>query len=261
MKLAAAPISWGVCEVPGWGFQMSPRRVLAEASELGFAAIEAGPPGYLDGGSPLRILSGFIAADDLGPVERQAAWLQAHGAELLVLAAAAGDDGYEQRSEPDSQTWRAIARVQDIADEHGLGFAVHPHFGSRIETQAHVRRLLRVTTAGLCLDTGHLLLGGIDPLEIPAARVALVHLKDVDGRLAGAVRERRLGYREAVRQGLFRPLGDGDARIGEIVRSLFKRGYGGWYVLEQDAVLDAEPPPGQGPLSDVRRSLEFVLRV
>ena len=33
-KIAAAPISWGVCEVPGWGHQMSPERVLKEMSDL-----------------------------------------------------------------------------------------------------------------------------------------------------------------------------------------------------------------------------------
>ena len=37
MKIAGAPISWGVCEVPGWGYQLSPRRVLAEMSEVGLA--------------------------------------------------------------------------------------------------------------------------------------------------------------------------------------------------------------------------------
>src|SRR2546428_5111688 len=47
MKLAAAPISWGVCEVPGWGAQVSNARVLSDAAALGFRAIEAGPPGFL----------------------------------------------------------------------------------------------------------------------------------------------------------------------------------------------------------------------
>jgi hypothetical protein len=27
-RIAAAPISWGVCEVPGWGHQMAAERVL-----------------------------------------------------------------------------------------------------------------------------------------------------------------------------------------------------------------------------------------
>jgi len=259
LKLAAAPISWGVCEVPGWGHQMSARRVLAEARALGFQAIESGPQGYLRGEPEgLRILGGFIAADRLRTLDAQARRLKAVGAEVLVMAAAAGHEGYEDRAEPDPQTWRAIARVQEICHAQNLGFAVHPHFGTRIETAAHLHRLLSVTTAQVCLDTGHLLLGGADPLAIPPERVGLVHLKDVDGRLAEQVRERRLGYLAAVRQGLYRPLGEGDGDIRRIVRRLRDGGYQGWFVLEQDVVLESEPAPGQGPLEDVRRSLEFA---
>ena len=29
-KVAGAPISWGVCEVSGWGYQLGPDRVLKE---------------------------------------------------------------------------------------------------------------------------------------------------------------------------------------------------------------------------------------
>ena len=46
-KLAAAPISWGVCEVPGWGRVLDSERVLGEMSSLGLVATELGPPGYL----------------------------------------------------------------------------------------------------------------------------------------------------------------------------------------------------------------------
>ncbi|TMC57992.1 MAG: inosose dehydratase, partial [Chloroflexi bacterium] len=46
MRLAAAPISWGVSEVPGWGYQLSLGRVLEEAARLGLRDMEAGPPGF-----------------------------------------------------------------------------------------------------------------------------------------------------------------------------------------------------------------------
>ena len=46
-RLAAAPISWGVCEVPGWGVQLPPDRVFGEIAALGIAAAELGPIGYL----------------------------------------------------------------------------------------------------------------------------------------------------------------------------------------------------------------------
>src|SRR2546426_11311569 len=72
MKLAAAPISWGVCEVPGWGAQLSNARVLSDAAALGFRAIEAGPPGFLPAsaaesrrlldGFGLRLVGGFVTA-------------------------------------------------------------------------------------------------------------------------------------------------------------------------------------------------------
>ena len=34
-QIAGAPITWGVCEVPGWGLQMTPGRVLSEMATLG----------------------------------------------------------------------------------------------------------------------------------------------------------------------------------------------------------------------------------
>ena len=46
-KIAGAPISWGVCEVPGWGYQLRPERVLAEMRDAGLAATELGPDGFL----------------------------------------------------------------------------------------------------------------------------------------------------------------------------------------------------------------------
>jgi hypothetical protein len=56
-RIAGAPISWGVSEVPGWGHQMRCERVLAEMRGLGLAATEAGPDGFLpdDPGALLRM--------------------------------------------------------------------------------------------------------------------------------------------------------------------------------------------------------------
>jgi inosose dehydratase len=38
-------------------------------------------------------------------------------------------------------------------------------------------------------------------------------------------------------------------------------GYPGWYVLEQDVVLAAEPAPGAGPAADVATSLAYLREV
>ena len=45
--VAAAPISSGVCEVPGWGYQPDPTRLLEEKQDLGTGATEFGPVGFL----------------------------------------------------------------------------------------------------------------------------------------------------------------------------------------------------------------------
>ena len=46
-RIAGAPISWGVCEVPNWGQQLTPERVLAEMQDVGLSATELGPDGFL----------------------------------------------------------------------------------------------------------------------------------------------------------------------------------------------------------------------
>jgi inosose dehydratase len=88
--------------------------------------------------------------------------------------------------------------------------------------------------------------------------VSLVHLKDVDGPLAARVLSGELTYSDGVRLGLYVPLGAGSVDVGEFVAVLERAGYAGWYVLEQDAMLDADPGDDVGPVADVRASLEFL---
>ena len=280
-KIAGAPISWGVSEVPGWGTQLAPQRVLADAQRLGFRAMEAGPPGFLPSDAReaarlldahgLRCIGGFVTAvlhdrarrdAELGSVEQQAAWLHDAGAELLVLAAATGHEGYEERTELTDDEWaclfETLPMVEALATPKRLAVVVHPHVGTVIERPADIERLLARSHISLCLDTGHAYVGGGDPAVIARAagrRIRHVHLKDADPVLSEAVRDGRLSYAAAVQQGLFRPLGDGGARISDVLTELRSIGYDGWYVLEQDIALkDASADP----LPAIERSLTFV---
>ncbi|HEY6547727.1 MAG TPA: sugar phosphate isomerase/epimerase [Vicinamibacteria bacterium] len=283
-RLAGAPISWGVCEVPGWGFQLEPLRVLTELRELGLAATELGPPGFLPkdparlrsllAGHGLRLVAAFVAvvlhdparrAAALATVREAARHLAAAGGEVLVLAAATGLGGYERGNDLDERAWQSLletaGEAEGIAREQGLVAALHPHQGTVVEGAAQVARLLDSSRVPLCLDVGHLAVGGADPLEVARrarGRVVHVHLKDVNAALARRVRAGGLGYRDAVKAGLYTALGSGSARIGEIVRLLEDGGYAGWYVLEQDLVLDEAPAPGAGPFENALRSLEFL---
>ena len=116
----------------------------------------------------------------------------------------------------------------------------------------------------LFLDTGHLTLGGYDPLSFAedcTDRVGLVHLKDTRHDVAGRLGGGELTLMEAVQQGLFPALGEGDLPLAEIVDALERRGYRGWYVIEQDcAISGGAPPSGAGPMVDVATSIAFLNR-
>ena len=70
----------------------------------------------------------------------------------------------------------------------------------------------------------------------------------------------RWTYTEGVTRGMYRPLGTGDVDVASIVADLTKRGYDGWYTLEQDTILEDEPT-GEGPVTDVRTSADNLRTV
>jgi inosose dehydratase len=283
-RIAGAPISWGVCEVPGWGYQLRPERVLGEMREVGLAATELGPDGFLpaEPGAMTRLLDrhglravgGFtplllhVAAHDPVPeVERLLQGYDATGAGVLVLSAVTGAEGYDSRPVLDDDGWATLLanldRLAALAAGRGVRAVLHPHVGTMVETGEEVRQVLDGSRISLCLDTGHLLIGGTDPAELAGQapeRIAHVHFKDVDARLAGRVRDGRLTYTQGVREGMYRPLGSGDVDVPSIVGSLRARGYDGWYVLEQDTIL-TEEPRGDGPVADVWASAEHLRTV
>ena len=48
-RIAAAPVSWGICEVPGWGYQLPAGQVLDGMARIGMTASELGPDDFLPG--------------------------------------------------------------------------------------------------------------------------------------------------------------------------------------------------------------------
>ena len=280
-RIAGAPISWGVCEVPGWGYQLSTDRVLSEMRAVGLVATELGPEGFLPtapdamaatlGAHDLHAVGGFtpvvLHRADHDPAPAVAELLKAYeatGSATLVLSADTGLTGYDDRPALDEDGWRTLLsnldRLSALAAEQGVQAVLHPHVGTMVQGPDEVRRVLEGSAIALCLDTGHLLIGGTDPAELTRQapeRIAHTHMKDVDAGKARQVQDGRRTYTEAVREGMYRPLGTGDVDFESIVRDLRARGYPGWYVLEQDTIL-TEEPTGEGPLTDVRTSVEYL---
>jgi inosose dehydratase len=281
MKIAAAPISWGVCEVPGWGHQLSPDRVLTEMAAVGVSATELGPEGFLPSdpaelttlldsyglssvGAFVPVLLHDAEHDPVPDIAAPVDALVASGAAVLVLAAATGADGYDSRPTLDDAQWNMLLanldRLADAAAHRGVLAVLHPHVGTMVETRTDVERVLGGSAIKLCLDTGHLLIGGTDPLQLAReapGRIAHAHLKDVDAALAARVRDGELTYTDAVREGMYTRLGAGDIDIAGIVTALQNNGFDGWFVMEQDTILEGEPSD-EGPVRDVRASVAYM---
>jgi inosose dehydratase len=283
-KVAGAPISWGVCEVSGWGYQLGPDRVLKEMREVGLLATELGPEGFLPSEPAamagvlsehgLQAVGGFtplllhVSGHDAVPeVDRILDGYVASGAQVLVLSAVTGSAGYDTRPQLDEAGWKRLLsnldRVARLAIDRGVRAVLHPHVGTMIETGDEVQQVLDGSSISLCLDTGHLLIGGTDPVELARQapeRIAHLHLKDVDSTVAAKARSGQLTYSVAVKQGMYRPLGQGDVGVPAIVGHVRAHGYSGWYTLEQDTIL-TEEPKDEGPVADVRTSAEYLRTV
>jgi inosose dehydratase len=283
-RVAGAPITWGVDGSPGWGFLMDRDRVLREMVESGLSATELGPDGYLPTDPAelkdylarfdLSIVGGFVPAllyrpdridAELEYVGRAARQLASTGSHVLVLGPSSHHPGYDTSVDMNDDEWTTflanLRRLDDVVGDTGLRTALHPHWGMAIASQGDIDRLLDASAVGICLDTGHAYLGGADPVAVAKAagdRVLHVHLKDVDAAKADRVRSGAVPFREAVIDGLFVPLGEGAVDIAGVIGALEAQGYRGWYVLEQDVSLRADPSPGSGPKADAVDSVGYL---
>jgi inosose dehydratase len=286
-RVASAPISWGICEVPGWGAMLPTRRVLTEMSGLGLTATELGAPGFLPEGPDevkgelaefgMTLLGGFTPVVLHDPAMREKTIAQATATARLFERAGGTKFVTAVVQDPDWSTPQPLnpreqrhliemfAVIDEICAAHGLQQVLHSHVQTLVETADDVNRVLDSCDVNWCLDTGHMAIGGVDPVAFAAAafeRVGHVHLKDVRLDMVAPVLSREVTLMAATQKGLFTPLGQGDVDIAGVVRTLEAAGYQGWYVIEQDtAITDGLPPEGQGPISQVRTSLQYLADV
>jgi len=276
--IAISPVSWGISETRGWGPQLDPERVLREIAALGEGAIEAGPSGFLPDRSEaarsllkrhhVKVVAGPVRAvlhhhdlrqTELVHIDGHAAWLSALGADTLVLTLIGSRDDGDPNVALSSTGWahllNAIGSVQHVCLNRRLRLAVQPRFGSMIQGPADIERLLVGSEVGVCIDVGHLVIAGADPIEVvelASGRIDHVHIADVDRDLAAKVRARALDFASAVGRGLYRPVGDGDAGVAEVVQALQRSGYRGWYGIETEVRLNSEQ---EDPAAGVKASL------
>jgi inosose dehydratase len=283
VRVANAPVSYGVFEmtidtVPGLP---KPTQLLELVAGAGYEGVDLGPLGFFGERADLRrrleehglsLAGGWVALrltepdglkEDLAMLDRALDSFEAaaEGVEPRwrpkPTLADAGSDA--RRANPgrgkdlpeiglDEAGWRRLADgVQQAAERcraRGLEPTFHHHACTHVEAPHEIERFLELTDVGLCLDTGHLLLGGGDPVQAIrdwGDRVNHVHVKDARLDVLNQVIAERAGMLEVWKRGAFCALGTGDVDIEGFLAALQARGYEGWLVVEQDRI----PAPGE----------------
>ena len=167
-RIAAAPISWGVCEVPGWGLMLPAARVLPEMRALGLTATELGAPGFLPWtakelkhvleGEGMTLVGGFVPLVLHDRAQRAEALRQAQDVvELLAtcgatrfVTAAVQDEQWSTPVPLDGEGMKilgeGLAEVDLLCGSAGLTQVLHPHVGTVVETRADVELALEHTS-------------------------------------------------------------------------------------------------------------------
>ena len=131
--------------------------------DVGLAATELGPEGFLPAdpdqmagvlaAHQLAAVGGFTPVlmhrpglDPLPEIDRILEQYAATGAEVMVLSAISGLDGYDARPSLDAEGWDLLLdnlnRLSDRAAERGVRAVLHPHVGTMVENGEEVQRVL-----------------------------------------------------------------------------------------------------------------------
>jgi inosose dehydratase len=294
--VANAPVSYGAFELTVGILPDVPdgAAVLDEVAEAGYAGIDLGPLGYFGYGEELArnlagrrlgLAGGFFELP-FNDAAKMPAVLRELDALLDVFDAVSGngnglkprptlaDAGSDlRRSKPgqadrdrslgfNAEQWKQFGQGVEmtVARCRARGYepTFHHETGTHVEAPWEIEKVLELTTIGLCLDTGHLLLGGGDPVKAMqdwGDRINHVHLKDARKAVVEQIVKEAAPVAEIWRRKAFCRLGEGDLDVDGVLERL-RTGYSGWLVVEQDVL----PDPSGKPAADQRANREYLAR-
>ena len=293
IRIANAPCSWGALEFGLLGEAAGYQVVLDEMHQSGYAGTELGDWGFMP--TDPAILKEELRKRDLVllgafvPVALKHASSHQKGVEealkvARLLSAVEGTDPFIVLADDNctipertlnagrvtagmglsDAEWEVFAEgtekvARAVKEETGLRLVFHHHCAGYVETPEEVDKLFSLTDpnlVGLCLDTGHYLFGGGDPLAFlkkNAGRVWHMHFKDCHPGVAAQSRQQGWDYLKAVEEGVFCELGKGAVDFPAVKSELERQGFEGWIVVEQDVL------PGMGsPFESATRNREYL---
>ena len=201
-----------------------------------------------------------------GPAPARGAWRQ-HLVFIDSLSPARSACAGDSQAAPRLDTAQLAAlheRLREAArigrDEYGLEAALHAHAGGYIEFEDELDQAMGEIDEdllGVCLDTGHSLYAGIDPVALArryCGRIRYVHLKDLDRPIL-----RKAIATDWILRGLcprsVLQFGPRAVDFGAFQTALRKIRYDGWATVEQDR----GPLSVQSSYEDARTNYEFLV--
>jgi inosose dehydratase len=295
MVVANAPCSYGAFEITvGIDPNVPPGVELLDAvSDAGYRGIDLGPLGYLGDAHDLparlqsrelalaggyfevafsepgqlpdelvrldQLLDVFDAVENGGPRARPTLADAGSQSRRAYPGRAHGDHSLGWDDAGWARFADAMARLVERCRARGYEPTFHPHTATYIEAPWEIDRLLSVTDASVCLDTGHLLIGGGDPVQAVrdwGGRINHVHLKDAKLAVIDEIVADRAPVRAIWERGAFCRLGAGDVALDDVLEQLRAHDYHGWLVVEQDILPDPSDP--RKPVTDQQLNREYL---
>lgn len=259
IRFGVSPIAWINDDMPELGGDTQLSTVLSDTRDIGFTGIELGgrfprdPAALRDllGGYGLDLVGGWYSGNlliqdaeaEIAALQPHLSLLKAMGTDVFVFAETSNaihcrkDIPLNDTPSLTEAEWvqfgARLTEVSDYLKSQGMRMAYHHHLGTVVERPSDLDAFLRHTgpSVGLTVDTGHAVLGGVDPLALlrdHPERVAHVHCKDYRRQVFARVRETGMSFLDGVLAGMFTVPGDGGIDFGAVMRTLADIGYSGW---------------------------------
>jgi inosose dehydratase len=155
-----------------------------------------------------------------------------------------------------------VNKLRKYSNSLGMRASFHPHAATYIETSEETAALFSKLdeNVGLCLDVGHWLVGGGDPVAAVKeynSRITHVHSKDVDPQVLAKLKAGKYeGMDIAVNQDkLFAPAGTGALDLDGLLDSLNQVGFSGWLMSEQDSAWEPSEEKSLESYRNIERAL------
>ncbi|MBF0705352.1 myo-inosose-2 dehydratase [Alkalihalobacillus hwajinpoensis] len=266
VKLGIAPIGWTNDDMPELGKEITFEQCVSEMALAGFSGTEIGnkyprDPHVLKRALSIRNIeivsawfSTYLTTKPYEITEKSFLehrdFLHEMGAKVIVVSeqgkSIQGQDIplFEHKPSFLDQEWGRLAsgleRLGELAHEKGMKLVFHHHMGTGIQTADEINRLMEMTDpekVHLLYDTGHLYFSDENPLDVLKKfqhRVHHVHLKDVRNPIANRVKEEKLSFLQAVKEGVFTVPGNGDIDFEPVLKSIGESDYTGWLLVEAE---------------------------